>query len=52
MRDLGRRTYLEEAAAAAGVADNIEVGQLDVTEIDAIPRLLASVMRERDESMC
>jgi NAD(P)-dependent dehydrogenase (short-subunit alcohol dehydrogenase family) len=47
MRDLGRRTYLEAAAAAAGVADKIEVRQLDVTEMDAIPGLVDSVMRER-----
>jgi NAD(P)-dependent dehydrogenase (short-subunit alcohol dehydrogenase family) len=37
MRDLGRRSYLEEAAAARGVGQQIDVRQLDVTDFGRIP---------------
>jgi NAD(P)-dependent dehydrogenase (short-subunit alcohol dehydrogenase family) len=46
MRDLGRRTRLDEAAAAAGVAAKIDVRRLDVTEIAAIPEFVESVVRD------
>ena len=46
MRDLGRRHYLEEPAAAAGVSAKIDVRQLDVTEFDRIPTLVAEVLRD------
>jgi NAD(P)-dependent dehydrogenase (short-subunit alcohol dehydrogenase family) len=46
MRDLGRRTKLDEAAAAAGVAAKINARRLDVTEFDAIPEFVESVVRD------
>src|SRR5258708_33232767 len=46
MRDLVRRTRLEEAATAAGVAANIDVRRLDVTEIATIPEFVESVVRD------
>lgn len=46
MRDLGRRTKLDEAAAAAGVAAKIDVRRLDVTEFAAIPAFVESVVRD------
>jgi NAD(P)-dependent dehydrogenase (short-subunit alcohol dehydrogenase family) len=44
MRDLGRRSYLEEAAAGAGVSAKIDVRKLDVTEFDRIPTFVAEVL--------
>ena len=44
MRDLGRRSYLEEAAARAGVGAKIDVRKLDVTEFDRIPIFVAEVL--------
>jgi len=44
MRDLGRRSYLEEAAARAGVGAKIDVRKLDVTEFDRIPSFVAEVL--------
>lgn len=44
MRDLGRRSYLEEAAARAGVGAKMDVRKLDVTEFDRIPILVAEVL--------
>jgi NAD(P)-dependent dehydrogenase (short-subunit alcohol dehydrogenase family) len=46
MRDLGRRTKLDEAARAAGVAPKIDARRLDVTEFEAIPAFVASVVRD------
>lgn len=46
MRDLGRRSYLEEAAARAGVGAKIDVRKLDVTEFDLIPILVAEVLSD------
>jgi len=46
MRDLGRRTKLDEAAAAAGVAARIDVRRLDVTEIATIPDFVEGVVRD------
>ena len=46
MRDLGRRRRLDEAAAAAGVAKNIDVRRLDVTEFDRIPEFVGQLDRE------
>src|SRR5207253_10244587 len=45
MRDLGRRGRLDEAAAAAGVADKIELRRLDVTEFSNIGRFADDVTR-------
>jgi len=46
MRDLGRRARLEEAAERAGVAGQLDVRLLDVTETDSIPGLVEGVMRD------
>ncbi len=46
MRDPGRRERLDQAAAAAGVAGHIDVRQLDVTQFDSIPGLVAGVVRD------
>lgn len=46
MRDLGRREKLDAAAAAAGVAGNIDVRVLDVTQFAAIPPFVESVVRD------
>src|SRR5215468_2600834 len=46
MRDLGRRSKLEEAAAAAEVSQKIDVRRLDVTEFNAIPDFVAGVLRD------
>ena len=46
MRDLGRRAKLDEAVGAAGVAPRIDARRLDVTEFDAIPGFVESVVRD------
>ena len=46
MRDLGRRDGLDQAAAAAGVAGQIEVRALDVTDFDDIPGFVEQVVRD------
>jgi NAD(P)-dependent dehydrogenase (short-subunit alcohol dehydrogenase family) len=46
MRDLGRRERLDEAAAAAGVTDRVDVRRLDVTEFDRIPEFIAQIERD------
>jgi len=46
MRDLGRRERLDQAAAAAGVAGQIDVRQLDVTQFDSSPGFVAGVLRD------
>ena len=46
LRDLGRRSRLDEAAAAAGVAAKIDVRRLDMTEIDTIPGFIDGVVRD------
>jgi NAD(P)-dependent dehydrogenase (short-subunit alcohol dehydrogenase family) len=46
MRDLSRRTRLDEAAAAAGVAGRLDFRRLDVTEFDSIPTVAAEVVRD------
>lgn len=46
MRDLGRRQRLDEAAAAAGVAKDIDVRRLDVTEFDRIPEFVSQLDRD------
>ena len=46
MRDLARRIRLDEAAAAAGVADRLDVRRLNVTEFDSIPGVVAEVVRD------
>jgi len=47
MRDLGRRERLDQAAAAAGVAAQLDFRALDVTNFDAIPAFVDAVVRDR-----
>jgi NAD(P)-dependent dehydrogenase (short-subunit alcohol dehydrogenase family) len=46
MRDLGRRDKLDQAAAAAGLASQIDVRALDVTNFDAMPSFVDAVVRD------
>jgi len=46
MRDLSRRTRLDEAAERAGVAGQLDLRRLDVTETDTIPALVDAVVRD------
>jgi NAD(P)-dependent dehydrogenase (short-subunit alcohol dehydrogenase family) len=46
MRDPGKRERLAQAAAAAQVSDRIDVRALDVTQVDAIPEFVDSVIRD------
>jgi NAD(P)-dependent dehydrogenase (short-subunit alcohol dehydrogenase family) len=46
MRDLARREKLDQAAAAAGVAEKIDVRQLDVTKFDTIASFVEGIVRD------
>jgi NAD(P)-dependent dehydrogenase (short-subunit alcohol dehydrogenase family) len=46
MRDLTRRTGLEEAASQAGVGPYLDIRRLDVTDFDLIPSFVESVVRD------
>jgi NAD(P)-dependent dehydrogenase (short-subunit alcohol dehydrogenase family) len=46
MRDLKRRDRLDQAATAAGIAAQLEVRALDVTNFDALPAFVDSVVRD------
>jgi len=46
MRDLGNRTAIEQAAAAARMAGLVDVRALDVTNFDAIPGFVGQVVRD------
>jgi NAD(P)-dependent dehydrogenase (short-subunit alcohol dehydrogenase family) len=46
MRDLGRSGRLEAAAQKAGVRQQIEMRQLDVTNFDAIPEAVDAIVRD------
>jgi NAD(P)-dependent dehydrogenase (short-subunit alcohol dehydrogenase family) len=46
MRDLGRRERLDQAAVAAGVANQIDVRQLDVTNFNAIPAFVEALVHD------
>jgi NAD(P)-dependent dehydrogenase (short-subunit alcohol dehydrogenase family) len=46
MRDLSRRERLDRAAAAAGVAAQLDIRQLDVTNFDAVPAFVDAVVRD------
>ena len=46
MRDLTRRTSLDQAASAAGVANKIDVRRFDVTETTSIPTLIEAIQRD------
>jgi len=46
MRDLGRRERLDQAAAAAGVAAQLDIRALEVTDFDALPGFVDAVVRD------
>jgi NAD(P)-dependent dehydrogenase (short-subunit alcohol dehydrogenase family) len=46
MRDLGRRTRLDEAAAAAEIYGQLDIRRLDVTDFNAIPAFVEQVARD------
>ena len=46
MRDLSRRAKLDQTAAAAGVADKIDIRALDVTHSTAIATVVDTVVRD------
>jgi NAD(P)-dependent dehydrogenase (short-subunit alcohol dehydrogenase family) len=46
MRELSRRTKLDQAVEAAGVADNIDVRALDVTHFSQISAFVDTVVRD------
>ena len=46
MRELARRTGLEQAAGLAGVSPSIDIRRLDITDFDLIPSLVESVIRD------
>jgi NAD(P)-dependent dehydrogenase (short-subunit alcohol dehydrogenase family) len=46
MRDLSRRQRLDEAAAAAGVAAQLDIRALDVTNFDTLPAFVDGVLHD------
>jgi NAD(P)-dependent dehydrogenase (short-subunit alcohol dehydrogenase family) len=46
MRDLARRERLDQAAAAAGVAAQLDIRALDVTHFDSLPGFVDAVVRD------
>lgn len=46
MRDLSRRDRLDQAAAAAGVAGQLDIRALDVTNFEALPAFVDAVVRD------
>ncbi len=46
MRDLGRRERLDQAAAAAGVTAQLDIRALDVTDFEAVPDFVNTVVRD------
>ena len=46
MRDLNRRSLLDLAAQSAGVADHLDVRALDISDFEAIPRVVNQVLRD------
>jgi NAD(P)-dependent dehydrogenase (short-subunit alcohol dehydrogenase family) len=46
MRDLERRSRLDDAAQKAGVGDRLDVRQLDVTNFDAMPAVVDEILRD------
>ncbi len=46
MRDVGRRDRLDHAAAQAGVAGQLDVRQLDVTDFASLPAFVDGVVRD------
>ncbi len=46
MRDLSRREGLNRAGAGAGVADRLDIREIDVTNFDALPAFVDAVVRD------
>jgi NAD(P)-dependent dehydrogenase (short-subunit alcohol dehydrogenase family) len=46
MRDLTRREALDQAAAASGVVEKLDIRVLDVTKFDTIPGFIEAVVRD------
>ena len=46
MRDLSRRDRLDQAAVAAGVAGQLDIRALDVTNFEALPAFVDAVVRD------
>jgi NAD(P)-dependent dehydrogenase (short-subunit alcohol dehydrogenase family) len=46
MRDLGRRTKLEEAAKAAGISDHIEMRCLNIAQTDSVASVIDGIIRD------
>jgi len=46
MRDLGRRVRLDQAAASASVAAQLDIRALDVTHFDSLPAFVDTVVRD------
>jgi NAD(P)-dependent dehydrogenase (short-subunit alcohol dehydrogenase family) len=46
MRDLSRRERLNQAAAAAGVASQLDIRTLDVTDFNSIPTFVDTIVRD------
>lgn len=46
MRDLGRRERLDRAAGAAGIAAQLDIRALDVTNFEALPAFVDAVVRD------
>jgi NAD(P)-dependent dehydrogenase (short-subunit alcohol dehydrogenase family) len=46
MRDLNRRSLLDQAAQSAGVADHLDVRALDISDFEAIPRVVNQILRD------
>ena len=46
MRNLGRRERLDQAAAAAGLAAQLDIRALDVTNFDSLPAFVDAIVRD------
>jgi NAD(P)-dependent dehydrogenase (short-subunit alcohol dehydrogenase family) len=46
MRDLTRRSLLDQAAEKASVADRLDIRQLDIADFDSIPRVVNGILRD------
>ncbi len=47
MRNLGRRSALDELVGESGMGDRIEVRRLDILETDSLPGFVADIIRDR-----
>src|SRR5512141_2786785 len=46
MRDLGRRSLLDQAAQQIRVADRLDIRQLDISDFASIPPVINAVLRD------